>query len=136
MEDHRDRRNTWSGCHLCYSIAKPFGEDDMILRLGAVKDVQRLQEHLHALGLNIPCDRELIAGPESPLRWPLERDGFKFGNRIAVQPMEGWDGLPDGNPSEYTCAVGNDSGAAAPALFGEAKPSPFPMKAGRIRINW
>jgi NADPH2 dehydrogenase len=73
-----------------------------ILRLGAVKDVQRLEEHLHAIGLNIPCDRELLAGPESPLRRLLDRGGFKFGNRIAVQPMEGWDALPDGNASEYT----------------------------------
>ncbi len=73
-----------------------------ILRLGAVKDVSRLQEHLRTIGLNLPCDRELLAGLKSPLRWPLERGGFKFGNRIAVQPMEGWDALPDGNPSSYT----------------------------------
>jgi len=73
-----------------------------ILRLGAVKDVQRLKDHAQSLGLNLPCDGELLAGPKSPLRWPLERGGFKFGNRIAVQPMEGWDALPDGNPSEYT----------------------------------
>jgi 2,4-dienoyl-CoA reductase-like NADH-dependent reductase (Old Yellow Enzyme family) len=94
----------------------------MILRLGAVKDVQRLQEHLHALGLNIPCDRELIAGPESPFRWPLERGGFKFGNRIAVQPMEGWDGLPDGNPSEYTLRRWQRFGSSGASLMwgGEA----------------
>ena len=73
-----------------------------ILRLGAVKDVQRLKEHLRAGGLNIPCDQDLLAGPESPFGWPLLRGGFKFGNRIAVQPMEGWDARPDGNPSEYT----------------------------------
>jgi NADPH2 dehydrogenase len=73
-----------------------------ILRLGALKDVQRFKEHLHAIGLNIPCDRELLTGRESPLRWPLLRGGFQFGNRIAVQPMEGWDARPDGNPSEYT----------------------------------
>jgi NADPH2 dehydrogenase len=73
-----------------------------ILRLGAVKDVQRFKDHVHAIGVHIPCDRELLAGAESPLRWPLVRGGFKFANRIAVQPMEGWDALPDGNPSEYT----------------------------------
>jgi len=73
-----------------------------ILRLGAVKDVQRFKEHLHAIGVNIPCDRELLAGAESPLQWPLHRGRFKFANRIAVQPMEGWDAQPDGNPSEYT----------------------------------
>ena len=73
-----------------------------MLRIGAVKDVERFREHLHALGLNIPCDRELLAGAESPLLRPIERGGFVFGNRIAVQPMEGWDGLADGNPSELT----------------------------------
>jgi 2,4-dienoyl-CoA reductase-like NADH-dependent reductase (Old Yellow Enzyme family) len=73
-----------------------------ILRLGAMKDVQRFKDHVHAIGVNIPCDRDLIAGAESPLLWPLVRGGFKFANRIAVQPMEGWDALPDGNPSEYT----------------------------------
>ncbi len=73
-----------------------------ILRLGSVKEVQRFKDHLEALGLHLPCDSELISGPDSPLRLPLERSGYKFGNRIAVQPMEGWDGLPDGNPSEYT----------------------------------
>jgi NADPH2 dehydrogenase len=73
-----------------------------ILRLGSVKEVRRFQEHLHTLGLQLPCDSELIAGEASPLRTPLKRGGFQFDNRIAVQPMEGWDGLPDGNPSENT----------------------------------
>ncbi len=73
-----------------------------ILRLGAVKDVQRLKDHFHSLNLNLPCDSELLSGAASPLRWPLERGGCKFGNRIAVQPMEGWDGNADGSPSEHT----------------------------------
>jgi NADPH2 dehydrogenase len=73
-----------------------------ILRLGAVKDVSRFRDHAHSLGLGIPCDEELCAGAESPFLWPLERGGFRFPNRIAVQPMEGWDGHPDGSPSEYT----------------------------------
>jgi len=73
-----------------------------ILRLGAVKDVRLLKDHLRSRGLHIPCDTELLAGAESPLLQPLERGGFKFCNRIAVQPMEGWDAHPDGSPSEYT----------------------------------
>ncbi len=73
-----------------------------ILRLGTVKDVGRFQEHLRSLGLTIPCDSELLAGADSPLRAPLERGGIKIGNRIAVQPMEGWDGTADGKPSEHT----------------------------------
>jgi 2,4-dienoyl-CoA reductase-like NADH-dependent reductase (Old Yellow Enzyme family) len=43
-----------------------------------------------------------VTGAQSPLRWPLERGPFKIGNRIAVQPMEGWDATPDGAPSENT----------------------------------
>src|SRR2546427_1984287 len=73
-----------------------------ILRLGTVKHVARFQDHVHALGLTIPCDSELLIGDHSPLRSPLSRGGIRIGNRIAVQPMEGWDGTSDGNPSEHT----------------------------------
>jgi len=73
-----------------------------ILRLGTVKEVERFQEHVRALGLDIPCDRELKSEADSPLRMPLKRAGFTIGNRIAVQPMEGWDGTADGNPSVHT----------------------------------
>src|SRR6266478_7302747 len=73
-----------------------------ILRLGTVKDVARFQEHVRSLGLTIPCDSELRTGENSPLRAPLSRGAIKISNRIAVQPMEGWDGTPDGSPSEHT----------------------------------
>jgi NADPH2 dehydrogenase len=73
-----------------------------ILRLGTVKDVARFQDHIHSLGLAIPCDPELLRGSESPLRQSISRGGITIGNRIAVHPMEGWDGTSDGNPSEFT----------------------------------
>lgn len=73
-----------------------------ILRLGTVKDVSRFEEHIGSLGVTIPCDRELLCGANSPLQTPLERKGIRIGNRIVVQPMEGWDGTADGNPSEHT----------------------------------
>src|SRR5215469_8743339 len=73
-----------------------------ILRLGTVKEVERFQEHVGSLGVTIPCDRELLTGTNSPLRAPLNRGGVRIGNRITVQPMEGWDGTADGNPSEHT----------------------------------
>jgi NADPH2 dehydrogenase len=73
-----------------------------ILRLGSLKDVRGFQDHLRALDLEIPCDSQIVTGAQSPLRWPLERGPFKIGNRIAVQPMEGWDATPDGAPSENT----------------------------------
>lgn len=73
-----------------------------IVRLASLPDVQHFQQHVQSLGLEIPCDNELISGPDSPLARPLERAGFFVGNRIAIQPMEGWDGTPDGNPTELT----------------------------------
>jgi len=73
-----------------------------ILRLGTVKDVKRFEDHVHSLGLTIPCDSELASGADAPLGWPLARGEIKIGNRIAVHPMEGWDGTADGNPSEHT----------------------------------
>ena len=62
----------------------------------------RFQQHLRSLGLTLPCDEELIVGAVSPLAQPLLKGGFKIGNRIAIHPMEGWDGTADGNPSDST----------------------------------
>jgi 2,4-dienoyl-CoA reductase-like NADH-dependent reductase (Old Yellow Enzyme family) len=73
-----------------------------ILRLGSVKDVVRFQEHLRSLQVAIPCDQEIVSGAESPFWLPLRRAGIKIGNRIAINPMEGWDGTTDGNPTEHT----------------------------------
>jgi 2,4-dienoyl-CoA reductase-like NADH-dependent reductase (Old Yellow Enzyme family) len=73
-----------------------------VLRLGSLKGVRQFQAHLQTLGLNIPCDGEIERGTRSPLRETIIRGPFKVGNRIAVQPMEGWDGTPDGAPTENT----------------------------------
>ena len=72
------------------------------LRLGSLKDVAHFKEHLDSLHLTIPCDFEVASGVDSPLLWPLANGAIKIGNRIAVQPMEGWDGTLDGQPSERT----------------------------------
>jgi NADPH2 dehydrogenase len=73
-----------------------------ILRLGSVKDVSQFTEHLRALKLQIPCDSEILTASESPLFSPITRADIKIGNRIAINPMEGWDGTADGNPTENT----------------------------------
>jgi len=71
-----------------------------ILRLGAVKEVSRFRQHLLSLGVEIPCDSEIVDGAASPLQRPLSRRGVNLANRIAVHPMEGWDATPDGNISD------------------------------------
>jgi 2,4-dienoyl-CoA reductase-like NADH-dependent reductase (Old Yellow Enzyme family) len=73
-----------------------------IVRLGGLKDVAGFKAHLAELRLGIPCDTDLASGPASPLRRPVVKGPLKIGNRIAVQPMEGWDGTPEGNPTEKT----------------------------------
>jgi len=73
-----------------------------IPRLGAMHDVGRFQQYLRSLGVSIPCDTHVISGSTSPLAQILERGGIRIGNRIAVQPMEGWDGTTDGAPTEKT----------------------------------
>jgi NADPH2 dehydrogenase len=75
---------------------------NVIHRIGSVKDVAQFQKHLTSLGVNIPCDSEILHGEASPLRHPIRSAGITIGNRIVVQPMEGWDGTTDGNPTEST----------------------------------
>lgn len=88
-----------------------------ILRLGAIKTVAHFQEHLYSIGVNLPCDLHLLRGPDSPLRWPLRRGEMEIANRIAIQPMEGWDGHPDGNPSENTVRRWQRFGASGAKLI-------------------
>ena len=73
-----------------------------IIRLGTIKEVARFQEYLRALGLSIPCDDAIQHGNASPLLATLQRGDLRLGNRIAINPMEGWDGTLDGRPSEHT----------------------------------
>ena len=73
-----------------------------ILRLGSVKDVKQFLEHVRSLGQPIPGDTEMMHEAVSPLLSPLVRSGIEIGNRIAVQPMEGWDGTAEGKPTELT----------------------------------
>jgi len=75
---------------------------ESIPRLASFKSVPRFKEHLQTLHLSIPCDDDLVTGPECPLLQPLKKGSIRIGNRIAAQPMEGWDGTSDGNPTERT----------------------------------
>ncbi len=76
-----------------------FGEFPKVQSLGSVA---RLRAHLETLGLDMPCDDIVASGPDSPLARPIECDGLLIGNRLGINPMEGWDGETDGNPSENT----------------------------------
>src|SRR5215475_11856480 len=72
-----------------------------IRRLASIKDVSAFQGYLRTLNLTLPCDATVDNASSSLLK-PIERGGIKIGNRIAINPMEGWDGTPDGNPTDNT----------------------------------
>jgi 2,4-dienoyl-CoA reductase-like NADH-dependent reductase (Old Yellow Enzyme family) len=88
---------------------------------------------VRSLQLRIPCDLELAQGAESPLvAQPLVRGDITIGNRIAIQPMEGWEGTLSGSPTETTIRRwqrfgrsgakliwGNDQGASANRRLGK-----------------
>ena len=70
-----------------------------LVRMASLKNVADFRRHLAALGLNLPCDDAIIAGADSPLAQPvadLTVNGKRIGNRVAIQPMEGWDGTTTG----------------------------------------
>jgi 2,4-dienoyl-CoA reductase-like NADH-dependent reductase (Old Yellow Enzyme family) len=93
-----------------------------IARLGSLQDVTHFQDYLQSLHLSLPCDRELIVGSQSPLSQPVIKGRLRIGNRIAVHPMEGWDGTPEGNPSERTLRRWRNFGCSGAKLIwgGEA----------------
>ena len=92
------------------------------LHLGGIRDAETFRRHLRELHISIPCDAELLSGDVAPLAQPLRRGDIILGNRFAIHPMEGWDGTPDGRPTELTFRRWRRFGASGAKLIwgGEA----------------
>lgn len=72
-------------------------------KIAQLKSVERFQQRLQELGLQLPCDSDLLsAAAHSPLAQPLQLGKLKIGNRWCIHPMEGWDANRDGSPTELT----------------------------------
>ncbi len=72
-------------------------------RVASLKTPEDFQAYLDAHAIDLPFDMALSAPADNPLAQGYRlKDGFKIGNRFAVLPMEGWDGTPDGKPSDET----------------------------------
>jgi 2,4-dienoyl-CoA reductase-like NADH-dependent reductase (Old Yellow Enzyme family) len=71
-------------------------------RMASFASARQLRRHAALLGFELPCDDTAQAAPDGPLARPYTWRGGVVGNRFAVLPMEGWDGTPDGRPSELT----------------------------------
>jgi NADPH2 dehydrogenase len=71
-------------------------------RVAALKSAEAFRAHLDRSGIPIAFDDELAPAGGSPLGQVLERPRVRVGNRFCILPMEGWDGTPDGEPSDLT----------------------------------
>ena len=64
-------------------------------RVPKLKTPDAFRNHIASLGIELPCDDLVLPAEESPFSRPLDRIAFNgktAGNRIAIHPMEGWDG--------------------------------------------
>jgi NADPH2 dehydrogenase len=74
-----------------------------LVRIPTLKTTDDFRKLVASLGINLPCDDAIEPGPTSPLAKPVEGvtvNGKQIANRIAVQPMEGWDGTATGGITE------------------------------------
>ena len=71
-------------------------------RVASLKTPEAFRAHLVRERLGLSFDDELAPAGASPLGRPFELDGVRIGNRWSILPMEGWDGTPDGEPSDLT----------------------------------
>src|SRR5689334_12847914 len=81
------------------SQSEVMAEPVRTIRIPTLKTSADFRRHLASLRLDLPCDDSIIQGSASPLASPLshvEINGKRIGNRIAIQPMEGWDGTTSG----------------------------------------
>ena len=92
------------------------------VRIGHHKTVAEFRSHLADQKVDLPCDDEILKGPDSPLAQSATHGGFKIGNRFCIHPMEGWDADTDGCPSEYTLRRWHNFGLSGAKLIwgGEA----------------
>lgn len=74
-----------------------------LVRVPSLKTVEDFRNHCVALGIELPCEDAIAVGANSPLTWPVEHaviNGKRIGNRIALHPMEGWDGTTSGGVTD------------------------------------
>ncbi|MEC9091472.1 MAG: NADH:flavin oxidoreductase [Planctomycetota bacterium] len=70
-------------------------------RITKLKTPEQFSARLDELGISIPFDPEMDHQKTS-LGKPFDLQGKSVGNRFAILPMEGWDGTPDGKPTDLT----------------------------------
>jgi NADPH2 dehydrogenase len=70
-------------------------------RIAQLKTADDFLAYAALIGADLPFDKSLKAPSPFSNSYKLN-SGRTLGNRFCILPMEGWDGTPDGRPSEYT----------------------------------
>jgi 2,4-dienoyl-CoA reductase-like NADH-dependent reductase (Old Yellow Enzyme family) len=90
------------------------------LKLASVREAGTLREHCRQRGIDLPVDDAYLPG--GPMDAPLATAAGESPNRWAILPMEGWDGTPEGLPTDLTRRRWRHFGASGAGLIwgGEA----------------
>jgi len=76
---------------------------DRFPKIVEFKTPNDLRNRFAELGLNIPVDDKIeTSDAGSPMAKTVQVMGRRLSNRWCIHPMEGWDGTPEGNPTELT----------------------------------
>jgi len=71
------------------------------LRLARLRTPEDFHRYIQSLGIDLPFDEHYLADEYNALRQPYRLpSGRVIGNRFCVLPMEGWDGSPQGLPTD------------------------------------
>lgn len=71
-------------------------------RIASLKTAEEFRNYIESVGAVLGFDEEVESGPGSALAAAYEVGDLRIGNRFCILPMEGWDGTPDGRPTELT----------------------------------
>ena len=79
-------------------MAEPF----KLQRIPTLKTAKAFRSHVDTLGIEIPCDDQIVTegSPIGEALAGLTINGKTIGNRIALHPMEGWDGTTEGRATD------------------------------------
>jgi len=70
------------------------------VQVKSLASVDAFRSHCEDVGAEIPVDDVIATGDGAPLAQPLDTEAGRLGNRLAILPMEGWDGTNDGRPTD------------------------------------
>ncbi len=88
---------------------------------GRFKSLAAFAAHAAQVAPGLRAD-EVLRGADGPFGQPVMALGRRLANRFACHPMEGWDGTPEGGPTELTLRRWRRFGESGAALIwgGEA----------------